>query len=389
MFLLYNLLILLSLPAYPALKVLARKRGEISLLPRLKTPFPGAKGKNLLHLSSIGEVNTARPLIEKLKEDLAITTFTDYGLKRCDELFPQIPKRLLPIDLYPLTLSFLKKTSPKRLLIFESEIWPSLLKSGAELKIPTYFVSGKIGERAFKRLLKFKRHLEPIFKKVDFLARSSIDLERAKELGFERAVWAGDLKLDYSPPTRLPPLKIEGERRVLIWGSTHEGEEEIAAAIHFKLKEKFPNLLTVIAPRHVGRRLNLKGKTLKRSQSLKVPKEIEFYVIDTIGELAGLYSYADVCLIGGSFVPKIGGHNPVESVALKRPTIMGEFAQEFKELAKELEVPLVKKKELDGLIGSLLSNRELSSKMALRSYNLWREKRGVADRILSLIGAES
>jgi len=389
MFFLYNLLLLLSLPLFPLIKLSVKKRGEVSLLPRLKTSFPGAEGRTLLHLSSVGEVNSARPLIEKLKGELAITTFTDYGLKRAQELYPQVPKRLLPLDLYPLTRSFLKRVSPKRLLIFESEVWPSLLKSAVELKIPTYFVSGKIGEKAFKRLLKFKKHLQPIFKEVEFLARSSADLERAKELGFKRVEWVGDLKLDYFPPEKLPPLKVEGKRKVLIWGSTHPGEEELAAELHFKLKGQFPNLLTVIAPRHAGRRVNLPGRVLKRSESLNVPKEVDFYLVDTIGELGGLYAYADLCLIGGSFVPGVGGHNPVESVALQKPTLMGEFATEFKELSRELSVPLIKVSELHSTLTSLLSNPELSSKLADKSYNLWKEKRGVVDRILSLVGEGS
>jgi len=268
-------------------------------------------------------------------------------------------------------------------------VWPSLLKSAVELGVPTYFVSGKIGQKAFKRLLKFKKHLQPIFREVEFLARSSADLERAKELGFKRVEWVGDLKLDYSPPEKLPPLKVEGRRRVLIWGSTHPGEEELAAELHFKLKEKFPNLLTVIAPRHTGRRVNLPGRVLKRSESVRVPEEVDFYLVDTVGELAGLYAYAELCLIGGSFVPGIGGHNPVESVALKKPTLMGEFATEFRELSSELSVPLVKVSELYPTLSSLLSNPELSSKLAESSYNLWREKRGVADRILSYIGEGS
>jgi len=386
MFWLYNLLLLLSLPLYPALKLSARERGGISLLPRLKASFPGGEGKILLHLSSIGELNTARPLIERLKGELALTLFTDYGLKRAEELYPELPKRLLPLDLYPLALSFLKGVRPKKLLIFESEIWPSLLRGAVSFKIPTYFVSGKIGEKAFKRLLRFKGALEPIFKGVEFLGRSSVDVERARELGFKRAVWVGDLKLDYEPPKELPPLKIEGERKVLIWGSTHRGEEELAVKLHFKLKEQFPNLLTVIAPRHVGRRINLPGAPVRRSRSIKVPREADFYLVDTVGELAGLYAYGDVVLIGGSFVPGVGGHNPVESVALKRPTLMGEFADEFRELAGELKVPLVGEGELRRLLPSLLAGGELSSNLAEASFKEWQRRRGVADRILTFIG---
>ncbi len=385
MFWLYNLLILLSIPLFPALKFAVRKRGKVSLLPRLKTSFPQSRGKILLHAASVGEVNTVRPLVSKLQGKVALTTFTDYGLKRAELLYPEVPKRLLPLDLYPLVLSFLRQLKPKKLLIYETEIWPSLLRAARELSVPLYFVSGKIGERTFNRLKRFS-FLKSYLSRCHFLARSDFDLERAKELGFSKVYWVGDLKLDYSPPSTFPPLELEGERRVILWGSTHPGEEEIAVELHFKLKERFKNLLTVIAPRHTGRSLSLPGRVLKRSESFRVPSEVDFYLVDTLGELSGLYFYADLVVVGGSFVPGIGGHNPVESVALKKPTLMGQYATEFRELAEELSIPLVSKKELYNLSSSLLASGELSSKLAETSFKLWSQKRGVSDRILSYIG---
>ncbi|WP_457679115.1 3-deoxy-D-manno-octulosonic acid transferase [Thermovibrio sp.] len=386
MLFLYNLLLLLSIPAYPALKLLTKKRGEVSLLPRLKTKFKEAEGKRLLHLSSIGEVNTVKPLVELLKESLAITTFTDYGLKRAREVYPEVPSRLLPLDLYPIVKKFLKSVKPKELLIFETEIWPSLLFSAKELKVPLYFISGKIGEKSFKRLLLFKRWLEPAFSHGVFLGRWEEDSLRARELGFKRVHTVGDLKLDYQPPKELPTLKLEGERKVLIWGSTHEGEEELAVELHKSLKEEFPELLTVIAPRHVKRKLKLPGKLLKRSESKRVPESVDFYLIDTMGELSGLYGYADGVIIGGSFVEGIGGHNPVEAVALKKPTVMGEHGFSFKRLAREIGVPVLKREELKSFLSNLLKDKENALKVAENSHKLWKEKRGVSKRIVELLG---
>ncbi|WP_456342383.1 3-deoxy-D-manno-octulosonic acid transferase [Thermovibrio sp.] len=385
MFWLYNLILLFSIPLFPAVKFAVKKRGEVSLLPRLRTSFPGGEGKVLLHASSVGEVNAVKPLVEKLTGRVALTTFTDYGLKRAGKLYPDIPKRVIPLDLYPLILSFLKEVKPEKILIYETEIWPSFLRASAELNIPLYFVSGKLGDKSYRRLKRFS-FLKPYLERCPFLARSSEDAERARELGFKEVSVVGDLKLDYTPPEKFPPLEIEGKRRVVLWGSTHPGEEEIAVRLHFKLKERFPDLLTVIAPRHVGRKVELPGRVLRRSESPRVPREVDFYLVDTIGELSGLYHYADVSLIGGSFVPGIGGHNPVESVALKKPTLMGEHATAFKELALQLKVPLLKRRELLPFLTSLLSRQELSSNLAETSFKLWTEKRGVSERILSYIG---
>lgn len=388
MFWLYNLAILLSLPLFPLIKRKVSKRGEVSLTPRLSAEFQELQGKLLLHAASIGEVNTVKPLIKKLKGKVGITTFTDYGLERAKKLYPEVPSRLIPLDFYPLIKRFLKKNRPKGILIYESEVWPSLLKASTELSIPLFFVSGKVSERALKKLLKFKRFLEPLISDKFFLARSKADAERAKEIGFKEVEVVGDLKLDYEPPKERAPLKIEGRRFVLVWGSTHPGEEELAAEVHKKLKEEFPGLLTVIAPRHVKRakELKLPGKAVFRSSFQTVPKDTEFYVVDTVGELPSLYSYSTVSVVGGSFVPGVGGHNPVEPVAAGVPTLMGSYGTEFLEVAERLDVPVVLPSELTGVLQKLLRSPKLRRETAEKSYLNWKMERGVTERILKRIG---
>jgi len=385
MLFLYNLLLALLLPSFPLLKLKVRERGELSLLPRLSTSFRKASGKYLLHVASVGEVNSVAPLVERLRGELSLTVFTDYGLKRARERYPEVPSRLLPLDLYPLSFRFLKRSSPRALLIYESEIWPSLLKAAEELSIPTLFVSGKLSERAFKRLFRLKPFLSKLLKGVHFLARSREDAQRAEALGFGIVELVGDLKLDYAPPKKLPPLFLEGRRKLILWGSTHEGEEELAVKVHLRLREKFDGLLTVIAPRHTGRSLKLPLKSLTRSSSLRVPREVEFYVVDTVGELSGLYYYCDVAVVGGSFVKGVGGHNPVEPVAFKKPTVVGPYATEFSHLVELLKVKVSGEGEIAALLSSLLSSPELSSRLGESSYRIWLESRGVSDRIATYL----
>jgi 3-deoxy-D-manno-octulosonic-acid transferase len=378
---LYNALLALSTPLFPLIKLSARKRGELKLLPRLKPDFPQAKGKFLLHAASVGEVNSLKPLIELLTPEAALTVFTDYGLKRARQLYPQVPSRVLPLDLLPVTRRFLRSAAPKALIVYESEVWPSLLKAATELKVPVYFVSGKISQRAFGRLIKFKKLLSPLLGQCRFLARWEEDAERARELGFKEVKVVGDLKLDYSPPKKLPPFEAEG-RTVLLWGSTHPGEEELAQEVHFRLKRELPNLLTVIAPRHTGRKIKLRGKTVKRSQTVKVPPEADFYLIDTVGELPGLYGYADVAVVGGSFVNGVGGHNPVEPVALKKATTVGPKNYAFKEICERLKVPSVNERELPSRLLELLKNHNLRERAARESYRRWEKERGVSVKIV-------
>ncbi len=388
MFWIYNFLVALSVPLFPIVKLKTKDRGEVHLKPRLSTNFPGAENKIFLHAASIGEVNTVKPLVKKLEGKVALTTFTDYGLERAKKLYPEVPSRVTPLDLYPLIKKFLKKNRPKAILIYESEIWPSLLKATTELSIPLFFVSGKIGEKAYRRLLKFKKFLKPLIEDKTFLAKSEKDAERALEVGFKKVEVVGDLKLDYEPPQERAPLKIEGRRFVVLWGSTHSGEERLAAEVHQKLKEEFPGLLTVIAPRHVGRAKSLKlpGKTVFRSESQTVPSDAEFYVVDTVGELPSLYSYSTVAVVGGSLVPGIGGHNPVEPVATGVPTVMGVYGTEFSDVAERLGVDVVTPLELERTLRTLLQNPKLRQEKSSRSFLNWKMERGVTERILKKIG---
>lgn len=385
MFWVYNFFLLLFVPLFPAVRLISSRRGKVTLLGRFKRNFEEAQGKILLHVSSVGEVNSVRPLVKALNGKVVLTVFTDYGLLRAKKLYSRVPSRLPPIDLYPVVRSFLKKAKPKAVVIYETEIWPSLLKASSELSVPFFFVSGKIGDRTYKRLKVFKKFLEPLFKDKFFLARSERDAERALNLGFRNVEVVGDLKLDYEPPKEKVSLKIEGERPVVVWGSTHEGEEKIAEKVHFKLKKEFPNLLTVVAPRHVGRKLSFSGKTVYRSETEQVPEEAEFYVVNTVGELSSLYRYADVAVIGGSFVKGIGGHNPVEPVAFKVPTLMGEYGSEFFEVANQIKVKIVKESEVYEEVCKLLKNQKLREKTGEESFKLWKDKRGVTERVLNFL----
>ncbi len=386
MFWLYNLLIFLSLPLFPVLKSRVKKRGEVGIKERFSVDFEGARGRVILHASSTGEVNSVKPLVKKLGENVALTVFTDYGLERARKLYPRVPSRVLPLDLYPLTLKFLEKTEPKAFLIYETEIWPSLLKALSKRSVPTFFVSGKIGEKTYRRLRFFRSSLKSLISDKVFLARREIDAERALELGFKRVDVVGDLKFDYEPPKERVPLEVEGDRSLVVWGSTHEGEEELAVRVHRKLKREVPNLLTVIAPRHTGRRLKIGGSVEFRSRSKRVKRETEFYIIDTVGELPSIYSYATVAVIGGSFVKGIGGHNPVEPVAFKVPTLMGRYGEDFREIAERLRIPLLSEGELYPELLKLLTNQNLRNKIGEESYRLWQEERGVADRIVRILG---
>jgi 3-deoxy-D-manno-octulosonic-acid transferase len=385
--LLYNAGVLLSTALFPAVKLAVSKRGTVTLLPRLSSDFEGAEGKILLHVSSVGEAVSVKPLVERLRGRVALTAFTDYGLERLKSLYPDVPSRLAPLDFYPLVEKFLTRAKPQKVLLYETEIWPCLLACAKKLGIPVYFVSGKLSGRSYRAYSLLKGFLKPYTSWATFLARSPLDAERARNLGFKRVEVVGDLKMDTARPESPAELRLEGSRKVVLWGSTHPGEEDLAFRLHGKLKGRFPNLLTVVAPRHPGRCAKLKppGSFALRSKTKVVPKSVEFYIVDTVGELPSLYALADVCIIGGSFVRGVGGHNPVEAVVWKKPVVAGEHCEDYKGVMEALKIPTVKEEELQPLLERLMIDEAFYDKFCEDTFSSYLKSRGVAERILSRV----
>ncbi len=385
----YNLLFVSSLPILiPLVKISSKKRGGFKVASHLlvKADF---KNKIILHAASIGEVSSLKPLIGAFENsELAITTFTDYGAEHARRMY-SLPVSTIPFDILPLTKRFVRRVAPRAFLIYETEIWPSLIFSLNEAGVPVFFVSGKVSEKTYDRLKKFS-FLKEILSKTHFLARSEGDAQRARALGFKDVKVVGDLKLDVKPPEKIPELYVEGKRRILIWASTHEGEEEIALKVHAQLRKEVKGLLTVIAPRHVKRAKGLKipFKHAFRSQSKVVGKDCEVYVIDTIGELFGLYSYADVAVIGGSFVKNVGGHNPVEPAVFAKPVLIGPYAYSFKDVVRRLNIKEVDEKSVLSELKLLLLNESLAKKLSESIYSSYLSNRGTSLRIKEEVESE-
>jgi len=380
----YNLLLLLLIPFFPILKFWLRKRGKVSILPRF-SPFPPERKRILLHVASVGELNSCRKLISALKEKLLLTTFTDYSLSLARKLFPDIPSRILPIDLFPITFLFLKLLKPEKILIYETEIWFSFLASAKILNIPVFFISGKIGEKNFKFLKFLSPFSKFLFSEFYFLAGSEKDKKRAEELGFKKVAVVGNLKLSVEEPKPCE-LELEGKRWVVFWGSLHGKEIDLALKVHEELKKDIPELLTIVAPRHPGKEKVKSKKACFRSKTKKVSKDCEVYVVDTVGELFSLYRFADVVVIGGSFLKGIGGHNPVEGVFWKKPVICGPYADSFKEVNKLLNVVEVSEEDLKDFLLKLYRDRDFYDRIKKSSFEKLSHHQRVLEKVLEWIG---
>ena len=262
----------------------------------------------------------------------------------------------LPLDHPFLCRRAIERLKPSILVILETEIWPGLFWSAADIGVPLVIVNGRISDRACGRFRKFSwffRHVLPCVSHI--LAQSDRDRERFIEAGApkERISVMGNLKYDGVDVESAAAereiwrsrLALRDEDVLLVAGSTFEGEEAMLGDIYLSLKRETPELRLLIAPRHVQRAdsivrtLTAKGVSVARRSELddKPAAPDDLILLDTTGELARVYGAAGIAYLGKSMAAReTGGQNPVEPAALGVPVCFGPNMQNFRAIAELL-----------------------------------------------------
>jgi 3-deoxy-D-manno-octulosonic-acid transferase len=307
-----------------------------------------------IHSASVGESKSAITLTETLlkKYPQINVLITSGTLTSATQISKNLPQRTIhqyiPVDKFFAVGRFLKHWQPNLAIFVESELWPNLIIRTKKSECKLILVNGRISDKSFKNwqiLHKFGFNLLKNFS-ICF-AQSKIDQQKFITLGVKNTNFVGNLK-SASASLKVNQEQLEtlqkqiGNRKFWLAASTHKGEEEIIIKTHQRLKEYFPDLLTIIAPRHPNRlkeiiRLipqNLKIAIRSQNQSLL---NCEIYLADTLGELGTLYSLSKISLICGSLLDKIGGHNPLEALQLESVILSGRYVENFKEIYLELE----------------------------------------------------
>ncbi|MGE3149916.1 MAG: 3-deoxy-D-manno-octulosonic acid transferase [Pseudorhodoplanes sp.] len=306
-----------------------------------------------LHGASIGEILGAAPLISHIRAqnfNVLVTsgTVTSARVAR-SRMPPGVLHQFIPIDAPRFVKRFLDHWQPDLGMFIESDLWPNMVFAAAARRIPLVVINGRMSERSFNRWSALSGTIGGILRQFDLcLTQSVLDANRYSELGAPRISTTGNLKLDVPPPPidslKLDALRLKiGERPVFAAASTHPGEDEIVIDMHRNLRQLFPRLLTIIAPRHpergadiaaVARRAGLSADL--RTQSALPKRSTEIFVADTLGELGLLYKLAPVVFIGGSLVPH-GGQNPIEAVKHGAVVLHGPHVWNFAEVYRALD----------------------------------------------------
>lgn len=308
-----------------------------------------------VHGASVGETQAALPLVRALldRHPDASVLMTSGTVTSARLLATRLPARCVhqyvPVDRPAFVRRFLDHWRPDLAVWMESELWPNLVLESAARGIPAALVNARMSPRSearWRRASALAARLLGAFRAI--CPASDRDAARFMALGCSTLGPVGNVKLAAPPPAAdadsLTALRrAVGGRPVWLAASTHAGEEEAVAAAHIALAARFPGLLTLLAPRHPERgdgvEALLRGRGLsvaRRSLGEMPSADTAIYLADTLGEMGVLLRAVPVAFVGGSLVPGIGGHTPIEPAQLGVPPIYGRHMENFADIAEAL-----------------------------------------------------
>ena len=311
------------------------------------------------HAASIGELKSILPIIKKLNSDnslreFLITTSTLSSSKIAELEFKKmknISHRFLPYDVDFLINSFLKMWRPNYIFLVDSEIWPNLILKAKKFSIPVAIINARITSKSYKKWIKFPKTAFKIFSSIKLCLTSNKETKKFLE-SFEvkNVFYYGNIKfINDINENEITNLNKDKLINIPFWfaASTHNGEEELCLKTHNFLREKYNNILTIIAPRHIERSKEIKSLCEKyklNSQILNndelIKPNVEIVILNSFGVLQNYFKYAKSVFIGKSTIQsleEVGGQNPLEAVKLNCRIYHGRYVYNFKDIYEILE----------------------------------------------------
>lgn len=371
-----------------------------------------------LHAVSVGEVNLCTQLIRALEPripnvKIVVSTTTTTGMGELKKKLPtHISKIYYPIDRRKYVTKAISAFHPEAIVLIEAEIWPNFIWRAMDQNIPLFLVNARLSDRSYRGYKRFAWLFRPLFAAFAGVgAQNEGDAAKLRELGFrDKAIKVvGSLKYDAAHvgekrrldvPGLFKLLGVPAEARILIGGSTHNGEEAILAEVYKKLKLRFPDLFLVLVPRHFERCREVAAELTARGIKFALRTELnakphpsagnlDCLLVNTTGELKFFYEPAHVVFIGKSLTAE-GGQNPIEPGALGKAMVFGPNMQNFAEitqsfLAREGAVQVKDVAEFEKAVGELLENAERREQLGTNARRVVAENLGAIDRTVEMI----
>ncbi|WP_447979699.1 3-deoxy-D-manno-octulosonic acid transferase [Candidatus Nitrospira bockiana] len=417
--LLYNVLLLLASPAILVI-LLAKQRCRRGLPQRLgfasAEPAGASRGPRSraplmwVHAVSLGEVVAAVPLVHALRSRypearLVVSTVTETGREAVEQRLGGVAEhRYAPLDFPWVVSGIVARLQPTLFVFVETELWPNLLRALRRRAVPTVLVNGRLSSRSFRGYRLLASFMRRVLDDVSLcLMQSDRDADRIIALGAraERVRRTGNIKFDQPMPqtgSLSRSVLITDQEELLVAGSTHPGEEDALLAAYRRLLETVPDLVLLLAPRHIERAPRVEAlvkehgfPVVRRSTiSLNVtdrgPRVI---VLDTRGELAAVYQYAVAAFVGGTLVP-VGGHNLLEPASWGKAVVFGPYTDHCAEVARLLleaggGVRVASGADLGPRLAAMLADRSRLEQIGKAAHEVILRNQGALQRTIEAI----
>ena len=353
------------------------------------------------HAASIGEFKSIVPIIKKLNNDdgleflITTTTLSSSNLAGKEfKNFYNVHHRFFPLDVHFLIEKFLSAWKPSKIFLVDSEIWPNLILIAKKKGIPLAIINARLTSKTFNRWMKFPKTAKKIFGAFNLClvsnneTRSYLNKLEAKNVYFN-----GNLKLiNEIDEEKIKDLNEEFLLKKRFWfaASTHQGEDLFCLKVHKKIKEKYEDIITIIAPRHIHKtkdinalsnNLNLKTQILNQNEMILDNKEI--IIINSFGVLQNYFKYAKSVFIGKSILKELkneGGQNPIDAAKLRCKIYHGPYVYNFVEIYEILKKNNIAQK--------IENYEELSNNLVRDLENPIKEKSEISNHI-KILGQET
>jgi len=366
------------------------------------------------HAISLGEVVGVTPTIRLLKKSrpqdrIVISVTTDSGFEAAKRKLPDVDSIFFfPLDCFVFTWTALKKIKPDLFVLVETGFWPGFIHLLHLKGVPILLFNGRISSRSMRKYKIFSPFFSKHFNRFTMLCmQNPHSKNKLESLGIEksRLMVVGDPKFDTLPHSS-QEKRTKARQKLcvaplsMVWvaGSTHEGEEEIILDVHARLREQFGNLILVLAPRRLERCVRVAriimskgiGFVRRSDQWDKSGHSFSVLLLDTMSELAEVYSICDLAFVGRSLIAPGGGHNLIEPVSQGKPVLFGPFVENNQhnadELIKsELGIRVNNADEMEESAKSWLSNKIELAKLEGKAKGFILHHQGASRRMASLI----
>jgi len=370
-----------------------------------------------IHGVSVGEINIALGLIKKIRKNndsvffiISTNTSTAYKIVEKEKHHDDI-LIYFPLDI-PLVINrSLKIINPQQILLIEGEFWPNLISKAKKLNIPIHLINARVSNNTYKKYLLFKTFTKDILKKINTITiQSERDYERFIKLGANQNTihTVGSMKFDLVKSSENLSISkffnikfsLDKQKKFFFMGvSTWPNEEKLLLDTYRSLKNSFPELILIIAPRHIERVSDIEKliksygyKIIKRNDNInqKMFKD-EVLLINSTGEINSIFNEIDIAYIGKSLEsPNIGGQNLIEPASKNTVIITGKYMDNFRDIIKvfdKLKARLIVNNSIDLKlkVEQLLLDKNYLNDMKIKSNDAFEYGKGALDKTLTYI----